>query len=85
MPDFTTEIDIDPYEYVDECSRHEKQELIDELVSRGFVLQISSPSGTQPNLLEIEWMNNIAKLATLRQRVTLEEEQAIKELVSKYL
>ena len=37
MPDFTTEIDIDPYEYVDECSRHEKQELIDELVSRGFV------------------------------------------------
>ena len=85
MPDFTTEIDIDPYEYVDECSRHEKQELIDELVSRGFVLQISSPSGTQLNLLEIEWMNNIAKLATLRQRVTLEEEQAIKELVSKYL
>ena len=85
MPEFTTEIDIDPYEYVDECSRHEKQELIDELVSRGFVLQISSPSGTQLNLLEIEWMNNIAKLATLRQRVTLEEEQAIKELVSKYL
>jgi hypothetical protein len=84
MPEFTTEIDIDPYEYVDECSRHEKQELIDELVSRGFVLQISSPSGTQSNLLEIEWMNNIAKLATLRQRVTLEEEQAIKELVSKY-
>lgn len=85
MPEFTTEIDIDPYEYVDECSRHEKQELIDELVSRGFVLQISSPSGTQSNLLEIEWINNIAKLATLRQRVTLEEEQAIKELVSKYL
>jgi len=51
MPDFTTEIDIDPYEYVDECSRHEKQELIDELVSRGFVLQISSPIETKPNLL----------------------------------
>lgn len=85
MPEFTTEIDIDPYEYVDECSRHEKQELIDELVSRGFVLQISSPSGTQSNLLEIEWFNTISKLATLRQRVTLEEEQAIKELVSKYL
>lgn len=85
MPDFTTEIDIDPYEYVDECSRHEKQELIDELVSRGFVLQISSPIETKPNLLEIEWLSNIAKLATLRQRVTLEEEQAIKELVSKYL
>jgi hypothetical protein len=85
MPEFTTEIDIDPYEYVDECSRHEKQELIDELVNRGFVLQISSPIETKPNLLEIEWFNTISKLATLRQRVTLEEEQAIKELVSKYL
>ena len=85
MPEFRTEVDIDPYEYVDECSRHEKQELIDELVDRGFVLQISSPIETKPNLLEIEWLSNIAKLATLRQRVTLEEEQAIKELVSKYL
>ena len=84
MPEFTTEIDIDPYEYVDECSRHELQELIDELVDRGFVLQISSPNKTQPNLLEIEWFNTITKLARLRQRVTLEEEQVIKELVSKY-
>lgn len=84
MPEFTTEIDIDPYEYVDECSRHELQELIDELVDRGFVLQISSPSKTQPNLLEIEWFNTITKLARLRQRVTLEEEQVIRELVSKY-
>ena len=85
MPDFSTEIDIDVDEFWDECSRHEKQELIDELVSRGFVLQISSPIETKPNLLEIEWFNTISKLATLRQRVTLEEEQAIKELVSKYL
>ena len=84
MPDFTAEIDIDPYEYVDECSRHEKQELIDELVSRGFVLQISSPIETKPNLLEIEWFNTISKLATLRQRVTPEEEEMIKNLVNKH-
>lgn len=84
MPEFRTEVDIEPYEYVDECSRHEKQELIDELVDRGFVLQISSPSETQPNLLEIEWFNTISKLATLRQRVTPEEEEMIKNLVNKY-
>ena len=84
MPDFTTEIDIDPYEYVDECSRHEKQELIDELVSRGFVLQISSPIETKPNLLEIEWFNTISKLVRLRQRVTPEEEEMIKNLVNKH-
>jgi hypothetical protein len=85
MPDFRTEVDIEPYEYVEECSRHELQELIDELVDRGFVLQISSPDEKRPNLLEIEWFNTISKLARLRQRVTLEEEQSIKELVSKYL
>lgn len=84
MPDFRTEIDIEPYEYVDECSRHEKQELIDELVDRGFVLQISSPSDTKPNLLEIEWFNTIAKLAKLRQRLSIEEEDMIKNLVNKY-
>lgn len=84
MPDFTTEIDIDPYEYVDECSRHELQELIDELVDRGFVLQISSPSETQPNLLEIEWFNTISKLSKLRQRLSIEEEDTIKALVEKY-
>jgi hypothetical protein len=48
-------------------------------------VQISTPHEKQPNLLEIEWLSNIAKLSTLRQRVTLEEEQAIKELVSKYV
>ncbi len=84
MPEFRTEVDIEPYEYVDECSRHEKQELIDELVDRGFVLQISSPSETQPNLLEIEWFNTIAKLSKLRQRLSIEEEETIKALVEKY-
>ena len=84
MPDFTTEIDIDPYEYVDECSRHEKLELIDELVNRGFVLQISSPIETKPNLLEIEWFNTIVKLSKLRQRLSIEEEETIKALVEKY-
>jgi hypothetical protein len=85
MPEFTTEIDIEPHEYVYECSTREVQELIDELAEKGWVLQISAPHEKQRNLLDIEWLSNIAKLATLRQRVTLEEEQAIKELVSKYV
>jgi hypothetical protein len=68
-----------------ECSKRELQELIDELVEKGLVVQISTPHEKKPNLLEIEWMTNIAKLTKLRQRVTLEEEQAIKDLVSKYL
>jgi hypothetical protein len=68
-----------------ECSKRELQELIDELVEKGLVVQISTPHEKKPNLLEIEWLSNIAKLSTLRQRVTLEEEQTIKDLVSKYI
>ena len=84
MPDFTTEIDIEPHEYVYECSKRELQELIDELVEKGLVVQISTPHEKKPNLLEIEWFNTISKLATLRQRVTPEEEEMIKNLVNKY-
>jgi hypothetical protein len=84
MPEFTTEIDIEPHEYVYECSKRELQELIDELIEKGLVVQISSPHEKKPNLLEIEWLSNIAKLGTLRQRVTLEEEEMLKNLVKKY-
>ena len=68
---------------------YEYHKLIDELVEKGWVTRKTprhlSPDSEKPNLLEIEWMDMVGKLSDLRQRVTLEEEQAIKELVSKYL
>jgi hypothetical protein len=89
MPDFTSEIEIDVEEFWDECSRREKNELIDLLVNEGFVkLVVDSSINNEfqrPSLMEIEWNTMIDKLSLLRQRVTLEEEQAIKDLVSKYL
>ena len=89
MPEFEANVDVDVVDFIDECSRRELQELIDELVDRGWVIRKidrnSSPDAELPNLLEIEWMYMVSKLSDLRQRVTLEEEQTIKELVSKYL
>jgi hypothetical protein len=89
MPDFTSEIEIDVEEFWDECSKREKNELIDLLVNEGFVrLVVDSSINNEfqrPSLMEIEWNTMIDKLSTLRQRITLEEEQAIKELVSKYV
>jgi len=32
MPDFSTEVDIDPSEYVSECSKREKKELVDLII-----------------------------------------------------
>ena len=89
MPDFSTEIDIDVDEFWDECSRSEKNELIDLLVDEGLVRRVVNSSINdefqRPSLMEIEWNTMINKLSLLRQRLSIEEEDTIKALVEKYL
>ena len=89
MPDFSTEIDIYVDEFWNECSRSEKNELIDLLVEEGHVIRVPNSSlddeKQKPSLIEIEWNDMIDKLSNLRQRITLEEEQMLKSLVQKYL
>ena len=88
MPDFSAEIDIYVDEFWNECSRSEKNELIDLLVEEGHVMRVPNNSlddeKQKPSLIEIEWENTIGKLSQLRQRITLEEEEMIKNLVAKY-
>ena len=88
MPDFSTEIDIYVDEFWNECSRSEKNELIDLLVEEGHVTRVPNSSINdeiqKPSLIEIEWNDMIDKLSELRQRITLEEEEMIKNLVNKY-
>ena len=89
MPDFSAEIDIHVDEFWNECSRSEKNELIDLLVEEGHVIRVPNSSlddeKQKPSLIEIEWNDMIDKLSNLRQRITLEEEQMLKSLVQKYL
>ena len=88
MPDFSTEIDIYVDEFWNECSRSEKNELIDLLVEEGHVTRVPNSSINdeiqKPSLIEIEWNDMIDKLSELRQRITVEEEEMIKNLVNKY-
>lgn len=88
MPDFSTEIDIYVDEFWNECSRSEKNELIDLLVEEGHVIRVPNSSlddeKQKPSLIEIEWNDMIDKLSNLRQRITIDEEQTIKALVEKY-
>lgn len=88
MPDFSTEIEIYVDEFWSECSRREKNELIDLLVDEGHVRRVAgsnvSDEHHKPSLMEIEWNNTIDKLSDLRQRITPEEEEMIKNLVTKY-
>ena len=88
MPDFSTEIDIYVDEFWNECSRSEKNELIDLLVEEGHVIRVPNSNlddeKEKLSLMEIEWNDMIDKLSDLRQRISIEEEQTIKALVEKY-
>ena len=88
MPDFTSEIEINVEEFWDECSRHEREELVDLLEEQGYVKRAVpkgiKPSHYTPNLMEIEWDETMDKLSQLRLRITRDEEDMIKNLVNKY-
>ena len=85
MPDFSAEIDIYVDEFWSECSRSEKNELIDLLVEEGFVIRkTKQPDDPNRNLLDEEWDNLCGKLQSIRQRMSVDDEQTTKQIISKY-
>ena len=85
MPEFETYVDV----YVDEmwsaCSKKEKEELIELLVDEGYVKRVTQIEPEKgKSLMEIEWDAMIDKLSDLRQRVSAEEEEILKNIISKY-
>ena len=45
MPEFNTYVDVDVYEFIDECSKSEINELIDDLIDRGYLSKNSKVGG----------------------------------------
>jgi len=85
MPDFEFYNEIEVDEFWHECSKSEKQELIDLLVEEGFVIRkTKQPDDPNRNLLDEEWDNLCDKLQSIRQRLSADDEQKIKDIISKY-
>ena len=85
MPDFEFYNEIEVDEFWHECSKSEKQELIDLLVEEGFVIRkTKQPDDPNRNLLDEEWDNLCDKLQSIRQRMSVDDEQTIKQIISKY-
>ena len=80
MPDFSTYIDIDPYEYVEECSRQELQELIG-ILKQGDLWEETKTDNM--NILDMEWNEVIKKLANSRLQLSTEDEEIIKQITNK--
>jgi hypothetical protein len=88
MPEFDTYVDVDVDEFWSACSTIEKEELIDVLEKDGWVKR-TSPKGAKtenhlPSILEIEWQEMCNKLSDIRLRISIEDEETIKEILMKY-
>ena len=84
MPYFSTDIDVDVYEFLMECSDSEVKRLIKYLQEDGWLVKENVTTEDSMNILDEEWLTVTNKLNTLRLRLSLEEEESIKEIVNRY-
>jgi hypothetical protein len=89
MPEFTTEIDIDPSEFIDSCSNGELKRLVEILEEDGHIepSQSNKSNNTgvrQPNFNDLTFWSSLDKLAKCRDLLTIEEEDYINKLASKF-
>ena len=89
MPEFTAEVDIDPSEYLDSCSKSEKQELIKWLIEDGDIepAQADKNRGagvSKPNINDQTFWDNLDKLSKCRDLLSIEEENFINNLANKF-
>lgn len=82
MPEFRVEVSIDPWEYVQECSKAEIKKLIEELKEEEGARVLVDDDAD--NLLDISYKQALDKLYSKRIYLTLEEEQFILNLSNKY-
>ena len=86
MPDFSTYIDIEPSEYVDECSKSDIKELIEELVIHGYINKSDSLIDKEKiSLMEQEFHEKLDKLKSKYYNLLPEDEETLKNLFLKYV
>ena len=80
MPNFSTYVDIDPFEYIDSCRESDIEELIDILIEEGHLEGQLVTSDRHHNLLDEEWNKIMGKLMKSRLLLSNEEETLIKNI-----
>ena len=86
MPDFSTEIDIDAWDYISACSNREVKELIEALVEEGHLDSFNGqvkPVNTHNTLMDDEWWTALVKLRDSRHLLSPEDENRITDIAKK--
>jgi len=84
MPYFETELEVDVNGFLSSCTKSEIKELIEELQEDGWLVKEKVTKEESMSVMDEEWLTVIQKLHTLRLRLSVEEEQTIKEIVNRY-
>jgi hypothetical protein len=90
MPDFTPDdIDIDPREFVDSCSRGEIKELIEYLVDENHlpesVITFKSEGNDKRGRMESDFIEKLDLLKNKYYSLSVEEEDSIEKIFKKHL
>ena len=85
MPEFESYIDIEPYEFIDNSSEREIQELIESLVDSGYISRTSiSTPDDKKSVLDLEWDEIMDKLIKNRVMLSNEEEEIIRNISKRF-
>lgn len=89
MPEFTAEVDIDPSEFIDSCSKREKDRLVEILVEDGYIQPDQETKNNdkgvrRPNINDQIFWDSLEHLSKCRDLLSIEEENFINSLSSKF-
>jgi hypothetical protein len=88
MPDFSTEIEIQPWEYVSECNGREIEELIETLIEDGHLSRFDGkvvPKKQGGSVMDIEWGELLTKIRNSKHLLSNEDENRIIEIANKII
>jgi hypothetical protein len=86
MPDFSTEIDIEPWEYISECSSREIDELIETLIEDGYLSRFNGkavPNKQGGSVMDLEWDESLTKIRMSKHLLSNEDESIIINIANK--
>jgi hypothetical protein len=86
MPDFSTSVDIEPWEYVSECSGRDIEDLIESLVEEGHLDRFNGkvvPKKGNVSVMDLEWDENLIKIRNSKHLLSNDDESRIIEIANK--
>lgn len=88
MPDFSTEIDIEPWEYINACSNREIDELIQDLIDDGHLTRFNGklvPKKENGSVMDLEWDELLTKIKNSKHLLSNEDESIIINIANKLI